>query len=152
MSKADTFANNKKAFHNYHILETFEAGIVLVGTEVKSIREGHVDIKEAYVRIDTGEAYLVGAHVLPYSHGNQQNHTPVRNRKLLLHKREIERLVGKTQEKGLTLVPIRLYLKGGRIKLEIGLGRGKHLHDKRDDLKKKEANREMQRALKADRE
>jgi len=150
MSKADTVANNKKAFHNYHILETFEAGIVLLGTEVKSIRQGHVDIKEAYVRIDDGQAYLVGAHVLPYSHGNQQNHTPVRNRKLLLHKREIERLIGKTQEKGLTLVPTRLYLKGGRIKLEVGLGRGKHLHDKRDDLKKKEANREMQRALKAD--
>ena len=148
MSKADTLASNRKAYHNYFITETYEAGIVLVGTEVKSLREGKADIKEAYVRIDGGEAFLMGCHIQPYSHGNYSNHPPVRPRKLLLHKREILRLIGTVQEKGLTLVPTRFYLKNGRIKLEIGLARGKHLHDKRDALKKREAQRDIERALK----
>ena len=152
MSKADTLATNKKAYHNYHILETYEAGMVLLGTEVKSMREGLVDVKESYVRVENGEAWLMGAHVQPYSHGNYANHAPVRPRKLLLHKREIERLMGKVQEKGLTLVPTRIYLKGGRIKCEIGLAKGKHLHDKREDIKKREAKREIDRAIKDSRQ
>ncbi len=152
MSKANTLATNKKAYHNYHILETYEAGMVLLGTEVKSMREGKVDVKESYVRVENGEAWLMGAHVQPYSHGNYANHTPVRPRKLLLHKREIDRLMGKVQEKGLTLVPTRIYLKGGRIKCEIGLAKGKHLHDKRDDIKKREAKREIDRAIKDSRQ
>jgi SsrA-binding protein len=148
MPKAESLASNKKAYHNYQILETFEAGIALMGTEVKSIREGKVDIKESLIRIRDEEAFLVGCHVHPYSHGNIANHDPIRTRKLLLHKREIRRLVGKVQEKGLTLVPTRFYLKNGRIKLEIALARGKKLHDKREALKNREAGREIERALK----
>lgn len=148
MSKQDTLARNKKAFHNYHVLETYEAGIVLKGTEVKSIRASQVDIKEAIVRIEGEEAWLVGCHVQPYSHGNITNHEPTRRRKLLLHKKEIARLMGRVQEQGLTLIPLRLYLKNGRIKLEVGLCKGKKLHDKRDAIKKREAGREIERALK----
>lgn len=146
--KPSQLATNKKAYHNYHLLETFEAGIVLVGTEVKSIRAGKVDLVDGLVRIRGEQAYLEGCHVHPYSHGNIMNHQPDRRRKLLLHKREIVRLVGKVQEKGLTLIPTRLYLKDGRIKVEIALGKGKRLHDKRETLKKREAGREMERALK----
>jgi SsrA-binding protein len=148
MLKAESLATNKKAFHDYHILETFEAGIALLGTEVKSIREGKVDIKESMIRIRDEEAFLVGCHVHPYSHGNLFNHEPVRTRKLLLHKREIRRLMGKVQEKGLTLVPTRVYLKNGRIKVEIALAKGKKMHDKRETLKTREAGREVERALK----
>jgi len=148
MSKSDNLASNRKAYHNYHILETFECGVVLRGTEVKSLREGKADIKESYVRIDNEEVFLVGCHIQPYTHGNINNHPPVRPRKLLMHKQEIRRLIGTVQEKGLTLVPIRFYLKKGRVKLAIGLARGKHLHDKREALKTREANREMERALK----
>lgn len=152
MTQNGTLASNKKAYHDYHILETYEAGVVLVGTEVKSIREGKVDVKESYIRVENGEAFLLGAHVQPYSHGNIANHPAVRPRKLLLHKREIERLMGKVQEKGLTLVPTRIYLKAGRIKVEVALAKGKHLHDKRADIKTKEAKREIDRALKARRD
>jgi SsrA-binding protein len=147
-SKSETFATNRKAYHDYHVLETYEAGIALKGTEVKSIRQGKVDIKEALIRIRDEEAFLVGCHVQPYTHGNIANHEPARTRKLLLHKQEIRRLVGKVQEKGLTLIPTRMYQKDGRIKLEVALARGKRLHDKREALKSREAGREIERALK----
>jgi len=141
-------ASNKKAYHDYHVLETYEAGIALVGTEVKSIRDGKVDIKEAIVRIEQEEAFLVGCHVQHYEFGNLFNHDYTRRRKLLMHKREIQRLMGRVQEKGLTIIPLRFYLKNGRVKLEIGLCKGKRVHDKRDVLKKREATREIDRALK----
>jgi SsrA-binding protein len=139
---------NRQARFNYEILEKFEAGISLAGTEVKSIRDGKANIKEAYADIRNGEVYLVGAHISPYSHGNITNHNPLRDRKLLLKSAEIKRLQGKVMEKGLTLVPIRLYLKGRLIKLELGVGRGKKLVDKRDTIKKREQDREVQRAIK----
>lgn len=148
MPKPQALATNRKAYHNYHVLETLEAGLVLKGTEVKSLREGQADIKESHISIDQEEAWLVGCHIQPYSHGNISNHVALRRRKLLLHKKEIVRLMGKVQERGLTLIPLRFYLKNGRIKLEIGLCKGKKTHDKREDLKKKEAGREIQRALK----
>jgi len=138
---------NRQARFNYEILEKVEAGISLAGTEVKSIREGKANIKEAYADIRNGEAWLIGAHINPYSHGNITNHDPLRERRLLLNAREIHRLQGKVMEKGLTLVPLRLYLKGRLIKLELGVGRGKKLVDKRQDLKKKDQEREIQRAL-----
>jgi SsrA-binding protein len=140
-------ASNKKARRDYLILETFEAGLVLQGTEVKSLRDGRASLAEAYARMRDDEVYLVGAHIPEYSHGNRQNHEPARDRKLLLHRREIERLRGKVAEKGLTLVPLRLYWKDGRAKIEIGLGRGKRDYDRRQDVAKREAQREMDRAL-----
>jgi SsrA-binding protein len=133
--------------YDYEILEKFEAGISLVGTEVKSIREGKGNIKEAYADIRGGEAWLIGAHISPYSHGNITNHDPLRDRKLLLNAREINRLQGKVMEKGLTLVPLRLYLKGRLIKLELGVARGKKLVDKREDIKKRDQERDIERAL-----
>jgi SsrA-binding protein len=139
---------NRQARFNYEILEKFEAGISLLGTEVKSIREGKANIKEAYADIRGGEIWLIGAHISPYSHGNITNHDSLRDRKLLLNATEIHKLYGKVMEKGLTLVPLRLYLKGRLIKLELGLGRGKKLVDKREDIKKKDQEREVQRALK----
>jgi SsrA-binding protein len=146
--KSDNLATNKKAYHNYHILETYEAGIALVGTEVKSIRNGKVDIVDGLVRIRGEEAFLEGVHVHPYTHGNIANREPGRSRKLLLHRHELRRLMGKVQEKGLTLVPTRFYLKNGRIKVEIALAKGKRLHDKREAIKAREAGREMARAVK----
>jgi SsrA-binding protein len=143
-----TLVQNRQARFNYEILEKVEAGIALMGTEVKSIREGKANIKEAYADIRDGEAWLIGAHINPYSHGNITNHNPLRERKLLLNSREIHRLQGKIMEKGLTLVPLRLYLKGRLIKLELGVGRGKKLVDKREDIKKKDQEREIQRAIK----
>ncbi|MGH2571254.1 MAG: SsrA-binding protein SmpB [bacterium] len=140
-------ASNRKARHDYHILETFEAGLVLVGTEVKSLREGKASLAEAYARVLDDELYLVGAHIPEYSHGNRQNHDPNRPRKLLLHRREIERLRGKVEEKGLTLIPLRLYWKAGRAKVEIALGRGKRDYDRRQDVAKREAEREIDRAM-----
>src|SRR5512134_2914451 len=125
-------ATNRKAFHNFSILETCEAGLVLRGTEVKSLREAQVNFKDCYATIDNGEAWLIGCHITPYHHGSDANHDPERKRKLLLHRREIGRLLGKVAERGLTLVPLRLYFKGGRAKVELGLARGKKLHDKRD--------------------
>src|SRR5262247_4925000 len=123
-------ATNRRARHNYEILETQEAGLVLRGTEVKSLRAGQVNFKDAYATVRNGEIWLVGCHINPYSHGTDANHDPERDRKLLLHSREISRLTGKVAERGLTLVPLRLYFKDGRAKLEIGLARGRKLHDK----------------------
>ena len=145
MAEEKTIATNRKARHEYEILETYEAGLVLRGTEVKSLREGQVTFKDSYASISNQEAWLVGCHIPPYHHGTNANHDPDRSRKLLLHRREIERLLGKVAERGLTLVPLRLYFKEGRAKLEIGLGRGRKLHDKRDALRERDARREMAR-------
>ncbi|MGE3165790.1 MAG: SsrA-binding protein SmpB [Planctomycetota bacterium] len=146
-------ARNKQAFRDYEILEKYEAGIVLQGTEVKSIRQGKVQLAEAYVRVEEGEAFLVKSHIAEYTHGSWTNHRPDRRRKLLLHRREIERVRGKTEERGLTLVPLALYLNDkGLVKLEIGLGRGKKLHDKRQDIKKRAADLDIRRALRRGRD
>jgi len=139
---------NKKARHRFHIEDTVEAGLVLLGSEVKSLRGGRVSLKEGYVRLEEGESWLVDVHIPPYEQANRQNHEPLRPRKLLLHKREIQRLFGKISRQGYTLVPLRLYFRRGKVKLEIGLGRGKKLHDKRHDQKTKDAQREMDRARK----
>jgi SsrA-binding protein len=141
-------ARNRKAFFQYHVSDRAEAGIVLSGTEVKSIREGGLSFSDSFVEYRDGELYLVGCHIAPYTHGNQMNHAPDRDRKLLLHKREILKLGGKVASKGLTLVPLRAYLKRGRVKLEIGLGRGKRAHDKRETIKKRDIERETRQALK----
>ena len=138
-------ANNKKAYHDYFIEEKYEAGIELFGTEVKSIRQGKCSIKEAYVNIDNGEAFVEGMNISPYEKGNIFNREPLRKRRLLLHKREIMKLAGQVQAKGYTLMPLQVYFKNGRVKIEIGLARGKKLYDKRDDLKKKAVKREMER-------
>ena len=142
-------AKNKKAFHDYFIIEKLEAGIVLSGTEVKAIREGRLNLKDSYAHIKDGEAFLLNCHISPYSHGNRQNHDPTRTRKLLLHRKEIRKLIGKTREKGLTLVPLRVYLRRGRIKVELGLARGKRLYDKRETKRLKEMDREARAAMKA---
>ena len=142
-------ATNRKARHDYEILETYEAGLVLKGTEVKSLREGQVNFKDSYASIDRGEGWLIGCHIAPYHHGTDANHDPDRSRKLLLHRREIERLLGKVAERGLTLIPLRLYFKEGRAKLEIGLARGKKLHDKRATIKERDARREMAKEVRA---
>ena len=138
-------ANNKKAYHDYFIEEKYEAGIELFGTEVKSIRQGKCSIKEAYVSIDNGEAFVEGMNISPYEKGNIFNREPLRKRRLLLHKREIMKLAGQVQAKGYTLMPLQVYFKNGRVKIEIGLARGKKLYDKRDDLKKKALKRETER-------
>jgi len=140
---------NREARHNYFIDEIYEAGLVLLGSEVKSLRDGKANLKDSYGRIQKGEAFLVNAHVSPYPGANQFNHEPTRPRKLLLHQREIERLTSKTKEKGLTLIPLRLYFKNGRAKVELGLARGKKLYDKRETLKRKMAEREVERSLKS---
>jgi SsrA-binding protein len=142
-------ATNRKAFFNFEVLERAEAGLVLLGSEVKSVRDGGLNFKDAYVDHRRGELFLVGCHIAPYSHGNSLNHSPERDRKLLLHKREIVRLAGKATEKGLTLVPLRVYLKNGTIKLEIGLARGKRAHDKRDAIRAREVEREARQAVRA---
>ncbi len=136
-------ATNRKAFHNFTILETYEAGLVLRGTEVKSLRESLVNFKDCYAAIDGGEPWLIGCHISPYHHGSDANHDPERKRKLLLHRREIGRLLGKVAERGLTLVPLRLYFKDGRAKVELGLARGKKLHDKRAAIRERDERREM---------
>ncbi len=141
-------AKNRKAFHDYHIEETFEAGISLVGTEVKSLRDGKANLKESYVIIKNNEAFLFGCHISPYTHGNLQNHEPLRTRKLLLHRKEIDKLWGSISQKGLALVPLKLYFKAGRAKLEIGLAKGKKQYEKRDTIKEREANREIERHMK----
>jgi SsrA-binding protein len=141
-------ASNRKAYHDYFVLQKIEAGIALTGTEVKSLREGRVNLKDSYVDVQRGEAYLVGAHISPYSHGNRENHDPERKRKLLLHRREIDRLQGQIVEKGLTIVPLRLYFKGGRVKAEIAVVRGKKLFDKRESEKRRELDREAAAAMK----
>lgn len=142
-------ADNRKAGHDFHILETFEAGVVLLGTEVKAMREGRAQLRDAYCRIEGGEAYLLGAHVGQYSHGGYAAHDPVRKRKLLLHAAELNKLLGKTTEKGLTIVPLRLFFKNGRVKLAIGLAKGKRLYDKRETIKRREAERETRAAVKS---
>ena len=144
-------AENRKARHDYFIDDTFEAGIVLVGTEVKSLREGRINLRDSYVEVrgsaHAPELFLVGAHISPYDQGNIWNHDPLRVRKLLMHRHEIERLAVKVREKGYTIVPTKVYLKDGRAKIEVGLGRGKKLYDKRHDMADKDAKRDMQRAL-----
>lgn len=144
-------ATNRRARHEYSILETFEAGVVLRGTEVKSLRAGLVNFKDSYATVRNGEIWLLGCHINPYSHGTDANHDPERDRKLLLHAKEISRLTGKVAERGLTLVPLKLYFKAGRAKLELGLGRGKKLHDKRATLREREVAREMDRDARAGR-
>lgn len=146
MSKK-TVARNRKALHEYHIVDTYEAGIVLVGPEVKSIRAGKVSLVEAFGRIEGNEAFLYGMHVTPYDPASRWNVDPVRPRKLLLNRREIRRLIGATQQEGFTLVPLELYLNDGFVKVELALARGKKRFDKREDLKKRDAEREMQRAV-----
>lgn len=148
-SNEKLIASNKKAFHEYHVLDKFEAGLELTGTEVKALREGAANLKDAYVTFKNGEAFLFGAHISPYAHGNRENHDPIRTRKLLLHRREIEKLHVQVTEKGLTIVPLRLYFKGSRVKAEIGVVRGKKLYDKRESEKKREADRETAAAIKS---
>lgn len=142
-------ASNKKAYHDYFIEQTFEAGMVLMGTEVKSLRLGHVNIKESFCRIRNGEVFIDNMTINIYEQGNRENHEPTRRRKLLLHHLEIDKLIRLTEQKGLTLLPTKIYFKHSLVKLEIGVGRGKKMHDKRQDLKSKEANREMSRAIKS---
>ncbi len=139
---------NKKAWHDYTIEETYEAGIALQGTEVKSLRMGKGNLKDSYVLIENEEAFLHNTHISPYPFGHQFNHDPERVRKLLLHKREIRRLSGKSNERGYTLIPLKIYLKNGKMKTAIGLAKGKTLYDKREDMKKRSADREMEKALK----
>ena len=140
-------AVNRKALHDYHILETVEAGLVLTGTEIKSIREGRVSLREAFARPDDGELYLEAAHIAQYPAAGRYNHEPTRKRKLLLHKSEMRELSAALEEKGLTLIPLRMYLKNGRAKLELALARGRRSHDKREAIAKREAERQMQRAM-----
>jgi SsrA-binding protein len=142
-----TVTVNRKASHDYHILRTIEAGLSLLGTEIKSIRDGGVSIREAYVRPRDGELWLVGAHIAQYPPASRTNHDPARSRKLLLHKKEIRELAREVQSAGVTIVPLRLYLKDGKAKLEIGVARGKKAYDKRADMARREAERAMQRAL-----
>jgi SsrA-binding protein len=141
-------ASNKKALHDYFILQKFEAGLMLTGTEVKSLRDGKANLKDAYVIFKNDEAFLFGAHISPYSHGNLENHEPERTRKLLLHRREIDKLRVQTTEKGMSVVPLRLYFKGSRVKTEIAIVRGKKQYDKRETEKKREADREAASAMK----
>ncbi len=140
-------AKNPTAYHNYTIEDTIEAGIVLSGTEIKSIRNGKVNLKDTYAIIKNGEVFVLGMHISPYEHGNIFNKDPMRDRKLLLNKREINKLFGLTKQKGYSLVPISLYFKGSLVKLELGIGKGKKLYDKREDLKKKDALRQIERHL-----
>jgi len=149
MSKEEkVLAANRAAFHNYHISDKYEAGIALTGTEVKSAMGGRVQLKEAYVGVREGEAWLFNAHISPYSHGNRLNHEPMRTRKLLLHKREIEKLEEASVKQGMTLVPTQVYLKNGRIKVEVGVARGKKLYDKREAEIRKTVDRETRAQLK----
>ncbi len=141
-------AVNKQARRDYEILDVFEAGMVLKGSEVKSIREGNMNLKESYIKVSGSEVFLVGCHVGPYAHSPVGSHEPLREKKLLLHHIEIVRLVDQTKKKGLTLIPLRAYFKGGRCKLEFGIARGKKLHDKREDIKEREAQREIERVMK----
>jgi SsrA-binding protein len=145
---AETVALNRKARHEYDISDTFEAGLVLTGTEIKSVRAGKVSLADAYARVEKGEAWLIGAHIAPYEAGNRYNHEPKRDRKLLLHRSEIDGLVGRASAKGLTVVPLRLYLTGkGRAKVELGLARSRKLHDRRRAIAEREMRRELEREL-----
>jgi SsrA-binding protein len=146
-NEIESVARNKRARHDYHVLETWEAGLVLTGTEVKSLRNGKANLSDAYGVVNEGEVYLINLHISPYDQGNYYNHEPTRTRKLLLHRKEIRRLIGAVEREGLTLVPLELYFKRGRAKVAIALAKGKKLHDKRADLRKKDDEREMARAV-----
>lgn len=143
-----TISENRKVRHEYFILESYEAGVELVGTEVKSIRQGGVNLKDSWCSIDNGELYVKGMHISPYEHGNIFNRDPLRVRRLLLHKKEIMKLLGQVKQEGLTLIPVSLYFKGSRVKMQVGLCKGKKLHDKRDDMAAKSAQRDIERAIK----
>ena len=147
-SNGKMIANNKKAYHDYFILDTYETGIALHGTEVKSLRMGKCSIKESFIRIEDGEVYNYGMHISPYEKGNIFNKDPLRVRKLLLHKAEINKMLGKTKEKGIAVIPLKVYFKGSLVKVEIGLAKGKKLYDKRQDIAKKDQQREDQRDFK----
>src|SRR5512135_1823724 len=144
-----TLADNRKAHHDYHILETYEAGLVLVGTEVKAIREGRVNLRDSFARVEDGEVFLYNVNISPYSHRGYAEHEPLRRRKLLLHRDEIRKLIGKTVEKGMTLVPVRMYFKNGRVKVAVSLAKGKKEYDKRETIKRREADRETRAAIKS---
>jgi len=141
-------AENRKAFHDFHILETFEAGMVLLGTEVKAIREGRVNLRDSFARLEDGEVWIYNVHINAYSHRGYADHEPTRRRKLLLHRQEIRKLIGRTVEKGMTLVPTRMYFKNGHVKIGLGLAKGKLAHDKRETIKRREADRETRAAVK----
>jgi SsrA-binding protein len=145
--ETQSIARNKRARHDYHILETWEAGLVLSGTEVKSLRDGKANIGDAYAIVKDGEVYLLNLHIAPYEQGNQFNHEPTRTRKLLLHRKEIRRMIGAVERQGLTLIPLELYFKRGIAKVALALGKGKKLHDKRDTARERDAEREMARAV-----
>jgi SsrA-binding protein len=144
-------ADNRKARHDYHILETYEAGIALLGTEVKAIREGRVNLRDSYARTQDGEVWMLNVHISPYSHRGYADHAETRQRKLLLHRHEIRKLIGRTAEKGLTLVPLQMYFKNGRVKVLVGLARGKQAHDKRETIRRREVDRETRAAIKVGR-
>jgi len=152
MAKTDSneqlIADNRKALHDYHVLDTFESGIVLLGTEVKGIREGRANLRDAFARVEQGEVWLYNVHINPYSHRGYVDHDPRRRRKLLLRKEEIRKLIGKTVEKGLTLVPLRLYFKNGKVKVALALAKGKQAHDKRETIRRREIDRETRAAVK----
>jgi SsrA-binding protein len=141
-------ADNRKAAHDYHFVETFEAGVALLGTEVKSIREGGANLRDSFARIEGGEVWVYNVHISPYKNRGYSDHDPKRRRKLLLHRHEIRKLIGKTVERGMTLVPVRMYLKNGRIKIAVSLAKGKKAHDKRETIKRREADRETRAAVK----
>ncbi|MDD5543484.1 MAG: SsrA-binding protein SmpB [Acidobacteriia bacterium] len=145
------FAFNRAASHNYFLFDKYEAGLALRGTEVKSIREGRANLKDSYAQVKNNEVWLMNCHISPYSFGNRQNHDPLRPRKLLLHKMEIRRLIGKTVERGFTLIPLQLFAQRGRIKCEVALAKGKHTHDKRESIRKKETDREARAAMRSGR-
>ena len=144
-----SIAENRKAYHDYHLLETFEAGVALLGTEVKAIREGRANLRDSFARVDNGEVYLYNVNISPYSHRGYVDHEPLRPRKLLLHRNEIRKLIGKTVEKGMTLVPVRMYFKDGRVKVAVSLAKGKKEYDKRETIKRREADRETRAAVKS---
>ena len=144
-----SIAENRKAFHDYHILETFEAGVALLGTEVKAIREGRVNLRDSFARVEGGEVFLYNVTISPYSHRGYADHEPLRRRKLLLHKEEIRKLIGKTVERGMTLVPVRLYFKSRRVKVAVSLAKGKKDYDKRETIKRRETERETRAAVKS---
>ena len=141
-------AENRKAHHDYHLLETFEAGLVLIGTEVKAIREGRVNLRDSFARVESGEIFVHGVHIGSYSSRGYADHEPLRPRKLLLHRHEIRKLIGKVTERGMTLVPVRMYFKDGRVKLAISLAKGKQAHDSRETIKRRETERETRAAIK----
>src|SRR5258706_15015479 len=146
-----SIAENRKAFHDYHLLESFEAGLVLLGTEVKAIREGRVNLRDSFARVEDGEVFLYNVNISPYSHRGYVDHEPLRRRKLLLHREEIRKLIGKTVERGMTPLPGRLYFKGGRVKVSVSLAKGKKEYDKRETIKRRETDRETRAAIKTKR-